>query len=264
MFCTSACVLFSADPPRVAPIEAKTNIALPDDDEALFELANSKNRPDASIADLQTSIAAYEKLEDRILEGHSELVLVEVRWRLSRVLFYVSEVESDAQEQLRWIVKGEEIAEAVLSERPERVEGYYYAALLKGRRAQLSRIGFGAIKLAETVLALGKSAARIDESYEDGGPLRLLAMLYAKAPPWPTSIGDIDLALETAARAVEISDYPMNHLIMAEVLIEDDAFERAKEELQLVLSARKVGKWAQEGEQWRPYAMRLLDELQKK
>lgn len=245
----------------MVPIEAQAQEPLPSDDEQLYALCNSHNRANALMADLQTAIAGYERLVAQILEGRSSLALVEVRWRLARALFFVSEKETDAREQLRWIVKGEEVAEAVRLARPDRVEGHYYSALLKGRRAQISQIGFGAMKLAEKVLELGKKAVEIDESYEDGGPLRLLAMLYAKAPPWPTSVGDMDLALEIAERALEISDYPMNHLIMAEVLIEDDEIERAQEELARVLSAPKVGKWAEEGEQWRPYAMKLLTEI---
>ena len=118
------------------------------------------------------------------------------------------------------------------------------------------------MKLAGKVEELGLKAVEIDETFMDYGPLRLLAMLYAKAPPWPTSIGDMDEALDYAERAVTASDYPMNHLIMAEVLIEDDELDKARGELEKVLAAPKVGRWAYEGEQWRPHAMKLLKRIQ--
>jgi hypothetical protein len=115
--------------------------------------------------------------------------------------------------------------------------------------------------LARNVEDLGIKAAELDARFEDGAPYRLLAMLYAKAPPWPTSIGDIDKAIEFADKAVAVSDYPMNHLVRGEVLIEANEDVEARKELKLVLTAPKSGRWAHEGEIWRPYALQLLDRI---
>ena len=86
-------------------------------------------------------------------------------------------------------------------------------------------------------------------------------MLYAKAPPWPTSVGDVDLGLEYAQKALDLSDYPLNHFIMAEVLIQAEEFEDASVELQKVLSAPNEGKWAAESAHWRTRAELLLRQL---
>jgi hypothetical protein len=115
--------------------------------------------------------------------------------------------------------------------------------------------------LAKDVEELGLKAASLDPGFENGGPYRLLAMLYVHAPPWPTSIGDIDKALEYAEKAVGVSEYPMNHLVRGEVLIEAGEVVEARNELKLVLTAPKVGRWAHEGEIWRPYARQLLDRI---
>jgi hypothetical protein len=53
----------------------------------------------------------------------------------------------------------------------------------------------------------------------------------------------------------------MNHLIRAEVLIEDDELVEARAELRGVLAAPKVGRWAQEGERWRRHARQLLKQI---
>jgi tetratricopeptide (TPR) repeat protein len=150
---------------------------------------------------------------------------------------------------------------AAMREKPDRVEGYYYLAVIKGRRIELAGLtGIGQIKDVESY---GLKAAEIDPRFEDGGPFRLLAMLYAKAPPWPTSIGDMDLALEYAKKANAISPYPMNNLIMAEVLIEAGDYEQARKLLNKVLAAPKSGRWAREGERWRPYVRKLLKSITK-
>ena len=262
MFLCSGCWLFSTEPPAVVPIQVKAYEELPKTDAELLAFGDARNIETSTMKDLSTAVSAYEELIGRLESSRStEIAVVDVKWRLARAFFLAGEKAQDVSEKLRWIVRGEEVADSIITERPDRVEGYYYAAVLKGRRAQNTSIGLSAMKLAKRVEELGLEAVKIDETIDDGGPLRLLAMLYAKAPPWPTSVGDMDLAYENARRAIVVADYPMNHLTMAEVLIEDDEMEQARVELDRVLAAPKVGHWALEGEQWRPYAMDLRKKI---
>lgn len=262
MFCLllSGCWLFGSPAPPRPPKTASEE--LPDDIDSLMSLADRKARANSSIEDLIEAVSALEKAADQVAERRSRVPLWGIHWRLGRACFLASERSEGRADKLLWIRRGEDAARAAMRERPDRVEGYYFYAALLGRRAELSGLGFSAIKLAKEVEELGKKAVEIDPSFEDGAPYRLLAMLYAKAPPWPTSIGDIDLALEYADKALELSDYPMNHLIRAEVLIEAEDFGEARAELRKVLSATKVGRWAREGEHWRPHARRLINKLE--
>ena len=58
-----------------------------------------------------------------------------------------------------------------------------------------------------------------DPTLDQGGPHRALALLYLRAPGWPTGPGDPDRGLEEARKAVEVSpDYPPNQLALAEAL----------------------------------------------
>jgi len=208
--------------------------------------------------DLSDAADALDKAM-RLAQTHApSLSRAEMSWRLARICFYAAEQEKGSADKLIWIARGELAAAVTIKDLPKRVEGYYYLAVLKGRRAQHSGIGFSAMSLAKSVEELGLKSIALDPTFEDGGPYRLLAMLYAYAPPWPTSIGDVDKALEFAERAVGVSDYPMNHLVRAEVLAEADELDAAKVEVNKVLSAPKDGLWAHEGEVWRPYARQLL------
>lgn len=68
-----------------------------------------------------------------------------------------------------------------------------------------------------------KLAADLSPAVDDGGPLRLLGMLYLKAPPWPTGIGDGDKALELLKKAADAyPDHPLNHLFYGQALWEVD------------------------------------------
>jgi hypothetical protein len=229
---------------------------LPNEIPALLELANEQIGKARSMEALIRAVAALDKAGRLLGEQPSVIEQSEISIKMAIACFLVSEMEVDVASRLKWIAKGENAAQAAVTSRPNRVEGYYYLAVLKGRRAEQG--GLSAIAQVKDIEELGLKAKALDQTFEEGGPLRLLAMLYAKAPPWPTSVGDIDLALEYAQEAIEVSDYPLNHLILAEVLIEAGEAGPAKEEIHKVLSAPKVGKWASEGELWRPHARQLL------
>lgn len=232
---------------------------LPDDINALMAIADEAINSSYTSRKLGRAAGALEKAEKQVSAAPAAVTLDEIHIKLAIVCFWAGEIESKTADQLMWFSKGEDAAEAAARERPDRVEGHYYLAVIKGRK--LEQGGIGGLAQVSKVEALGKKAAELDPSFENGGPFRLLAMLYAKTPPWPTSIGDVELAIEYANKAVKIADYPLNYLIMAEVLIEAEEFTAAKSWLKKVLAAPKIGKWSLEGEFWRPYASQLLRRL---
>jgi tetratricopeptide (TPR) repeat protein len=244
-------------PPPIPPADE-----LPDDIPSLLDLANREIEEQATVEELAIAVAALQKAAALVDEKKSSKVdKIEIQLQLAIACFLASELEPDASIRLSWIAEGEKAAEKTQKAWPERVEGYYYLAVLKGRRAEQGGLsGIGQVKDIEE---LALKAAEMDATFEDGGAYRMLALLYLNAPPWPTSLGDIDLAIEYAKRAVEISDYPLNHLFYGEVLIEDEEFVRAREELRGVISAPKTGRWATEGEHWRSYARKLLKEIER-
>jgi tetratricopeptide (TPR) repeat protein len=239
-------------PPR--EIKAKD---LPDDIPGLIALSDTKIEASFSVQDLSIAVQALEKAQRLMEEQESPITLVDVHVRMVKACFLIGEKETDTDQKMAWIKKGIALGELVQKESPKRVEGYYYQAVLKGRHAEQGG-GLSAFVEAREVEELGLKSVEIDASYEEGAPLRLMAMLYAKAPSWPTSVGDVDLGLEYAQKALDISDYPLNHFIMAEVLIQAEEFEDARKELKKVLSAPNKGKWAKESAHWRTQAELLL------
>jgi tetratricopeptide (TPR) repeat protein len=258
----SAFLFAACGPAAVAVKPGKKKVDyLPNDIDVLVAFAEARAFEDSALAELSSAAEALDKALELAKTRKTSVDPRELRWKLAQVCFFASELQKGDAEKLIWIARGEAAAGQVVAELPERVEGYYYLAVLKGRRAQHSGIGFSAMALAKEVEELGLEAVAKDPAFGDGAPYRLLAMLYANAPPWPTSIGDIDKALEFADRAVGVADYPMNHLVRGEVLIEAGELAEARKELKLVLGAPKTGRWAHEGEAWRPHARQLLDHI---
>lgn len=97
-------------------------------------------------------------------------------------------------------------------------------------------------------------AVELSPDVDDGGPLRLLGMLYLKAPPWPSGIGDGDKALELLKRAVDQHpSHPLNHLFYAQALWEVEGEGRAAQveaELATGMSLLQKGDWGYNKEPW--------------
>jgi hypothetical protein len=99
-----------------------------------------------------------------------------------------------------------------------------------------------------------KLAVALRPDFDDGGPLRLLGMLYLKAPPWPTGIGDGDKALDLLAQAVEKHPrHPLNHLFYAQALWEveaDSAAAKVRRELSVGTQLLREGDWGHSKIPW--------------
>lgn len=97
-----------------------------------------------------------------------------------------------------------------------------------------------------------KRALVLSPEIDDGGPLRLLGMLYLKAPPWPAGIGDGDKALDLLGNAVKNHPrHPLNHLFYGQALWEVDAAgERARGELAIGLKKLNDNHWGYNRVPW--------------
>lgn len=108
-----------------------------------------------------------------------------------------------------------------------------------------------------------KKAADLSPSVDDGGPLRLLGMLYLKAPPWPTGIGDGDKALELLKKAVDdYPDHPLNHLFYGQALWEvDEKSTLANQFLAVGREKLNAGVWGYNKAIWNKEFNAVADEV---
>jgi hypothetical protein len=108
-------------------------------------------------------------------------------------------------------------------------------------------------------------AVDLSPEIDDGGPLRLLGMLYLKAPPWPTGFGDGEKALDLLRAVVEKHPrHPLNHLFYAQVLWEVDEsspVERIETELATGMRLLAEGNWGYNREPWEKEFDRFLSDI---
>lgn len=139
-----------------------------------------------------------------------------------------------AAERITYARKALKHALAAAALEPDRVEGHFYAAVAQGRVLEYASLPNPG-KIAD-LEAAGVRAREIDPTFRCGGPLRLLALLYQKAPAWPIGpeLAGEEEEIEALFReAVHVApDCPENQVAFAEFLVElerkDEAVSRAQ------------------------------------
>jgi hypothetical protein len=204
----------------------------------------------ASEDDLRQALASYEEAESLVGRTTESMI------RRVRAIFLIAEPIEEKKPALKWANRGEDLAEAIVERAPERVEGYYYEALFIGLRAR-KKIRPKAIYLLPQMAERGRNAVEIDETFDDAGPLRLMGMLLVTAPAWPASVGDSEEGFELLRRAVAISDYPRNRLLLVEALMDDDDLEAGCTELMPLMNGKIDDRWAAAAARWAAEAKAL-------
>jgi hypothetical protein len=134
----------------------------------------------------------------------------------------------------------------------------YYMAFNKG--IYINNIGIKAIGKAGAVVDILKVAARLPDT-DQGGPLRVLGILYLRAPAWPLGPGDQDEAMHWLKLAVEkYPSHPQNHMFFAEVLLSDGQKQKAVAELEAASKLIASGDWGDYSKRWQAE----VDELMKR
>jgi tetratricopeptide (TPR) repeat protein len=140
----------------------------------------------------------------------------------------------------------------------------FWLAVALGLQARERRsTGLDAMpKMVELLLAADRSEPELEEA----GPSRVLALLYLRAPGWPTGPGDPDLGLEYAERAVTLRpDYPPNLLALAEALAAVDESRRSREayEQALALAEPQASSGVPDAGEWAAEAARALGKAER-
>jgi tetratricopeptide (TPR) repeat protein len=232
------------------PTEMTGAVDLPATAEACLALAERKGAEGASHEDMVLALRALERAEE--LAGGT----VDLWAKQARLLFLIAEPIAKKKARVTpYLVRGEKLAARIKEAAPHRVEGHYYEAAFLGFQADVYRMQ--ALDLLPRIVEDGERAIQIDERFDDGGALVLMGMVLIKAPPWPLGVGDSEEGLALLRRSVEVSAYPLNRIILAKALLDQDELTEACEHLDKALLAPKVGRWATTWARHRPDAWTL-------
>jgi hypothetical protein len=160
---------------------------------------------------------------------------------------------SDQGTKERYAAEGVRWAEIALNESTEPNGAVHYYLAVNLGMAVRKHVALAVKNLGRLSEEL-KQAERLAPDEENGGPLRVLGMLYLMAPPWPKGIGDGDKALDLLAQACQrYPDHPLNHIFYARALWEleeDDAIDQVKLQLKKGRELIEKGDWGTARERW--------------
>jgi hypothetical protein len=242
-------------PPTASAATVKA-AELPADADALVQYADAEVKKDQPSA-VENALIALDKARA------ADAQRFDVLWRGAHVCAWLADDSADKERRAGYARRGIEWAKAAVQVDPKRVEGQYYLGINLGLEAQTKTLG--GRDMVPQVAKAASEAAALDEKFDHAGPLRLLGALYANAPLWPASIGDIDEGLKHLSRAVELAGhYPLNHLLYGQALVIGHKYPEAERECADVLRAPLVPEWAHRLERWRREAEACLKKQQKK
>lgn len=169
----------------------------------------------------------------------------------SRLALHLAERETDAQKKVALANEGVQLAERALQQggmNNGAVQYYLAANLGLSVRDRPLEGGQQLPRLEQTL----QKAMQLEPGIDQGGPLRLLGMLYLKAPPWPTGIGDGDKALDLLKQASSrYPGHPLNDLFYAQALWEvDNQADQARAALEKGQRALQDGAWGYNKAVW--------------
>jgi hypothetical protein len=203
------------EPPPVTQMNVDAGAPAPpaaaQDVDALLGEGESRfaRRPDrAEVRAAQRAFLAAAQADDKRIEG---------LLGLARAASWAIEHEPDAAERARLVALAIEAAQWCGRRSPASPACDYALGQALGQQARespsTSRDG-----LDKMVQALERTAAA-DPGLDHGGPDRVLALVYLRAPGWPLGPGDADAGLACAEKAVSLAPaHPPNQLAFAEAL----------------------------------------------
>lgn len=187
-------------------------------------------------------------------------------WRAARLCYWKADHAGqarDAKTQLAQADEGAVFAKHAIFVDTHSAEGYYYLALCYAMHADAAKAT--GLSMVKPMLDALKRADDLDDELDYGGARRVMGQLYMSAPPWPTSVGDLDQAIEVLEDAVDdFDDYPENHLVLAQAYFKAHKYREAREHLDIVFAAKPVSDWAPDLPEWVEHARTLLKKLPQK
>jgi len=151
----------------------------------------------------------------------------ETLFDLARVLVWLADHESDAAVRSADAEAAVHAGQWCLEVSPEEPACHYWLGIAVGVQARERRTT--ALDALPLMIELLQQARTARPELDHGGPDRVLALVYLRAPGWPGGPGDPDLGYQHAGHAMKIDpSWPPNRLVLAEALV---AIERQAEGL---------------------------------
>jgi hypothetical protein len=236
----------------------------------LIDLAGGGPAPAPGDVDtlMKEAAAAFERRDPESVRGSARLYLRAAAGDPSRTDAVIGAVraqvwlvdhESDPKEREAIATRAVQAAQwCGPSGTPPPACSYWLGAALGVQARERTSTGVSALPQIEAAF---RRAAETEPTLDQGAPDRALALLYLRAPGWPTGPGDKERGLLHARKAIEIGpDYPPNLMALAEALAAtgDEKAGRETWETALARARDLAGRGDKDAAEWAEEAERAI------
>jgi tetratricopeptide (TPR) repeat protein len=180
----------------------------------------------------------------------------EVFWKLSRILYYVGANKESKRDKKTIFSQGIYYAKRAVEMEPEKPDGYYWLGVNYGVYGEARGV-LKSLFLVDDIKEAMNKVIELDRSYEDGGPDRVLGRVYFKVPG--IAGGSKKKSLEHLLKSIEIGPQdPLTRVYLADTYLALKEIEKARAELDYVLSMEDDPRWVAGMEDTKEQARELL------
>jgi len=207
----------------------------------------------ADMADMAAAKQARENYQKAILEAEDKY---EVYWRLSRIQYYIGSRLESKQAKKTVFQLGIDYAKKAIVLEPEKPDAYYWLGVNYGVYGEARGV-MKSLFLVDDIKEAMNKVIELDRTYEDGGPDRVLGRVYFKVPG--IAGGSKKKSLEHLLKSIEIGpEDPLTRVYLADTYLALKEVEKARAELEYVLSLEDDPRWVIGIEETKEEARELL------
>jgi tetratricopeptide (TPR) repeat protein len=203
--------------------------------------------------DMATAQEALSKYREAAVKAENKF---EVFWKLSRILYHIGTRTEVKKEKKIIFGQGLYYAKKAVALEPEKPDGNYWLGVSYGVYGEARGV-LKSLSFVKPIKEAMNKVIELDRGYEDGGPNRVLGRVYFKVPGFAG--GSKKKSLEHLLKSKELGpNDALTRLYLADTLLSLKEEDKAREELEYVLSMESDPRWITGVDDYKEDAKKML------
>lgn len=207
----------------------------------------------AEMKDMATAQEALSKYREAAVKAENKF---EVFWKLSRIFYYIGDRAETKKEKKVIFGQGIYYAKKAVALEPEKPDGHYWLGVNYGVYGEVRGV-LKSLSFVKPIKEAMNKIIELDRGYEDGGPDRVLGRVYFKVPGFAG--GSKKKSLEHLLKSKELGpNDALTRCYLADTFLSLKEVDKAREELEFVLSMESDPRWISGVEECKEDAKKML------
>ncbi len=207
----------------------------------------------AEMKDMATAQEALSKYREAVGKAENKF---EVFWKLSRIFYYIGSRTESKKEKKIIFGQGIYYAKKAVELEPEKPDGHYWLGVNYGVYGETRGV-LKSLSFVKPIKEAMNKVIELDRGYEDGGADRVLGRVYFKVPGFAG--GSKKKSREHLLKSKELGpDDALTRCYLADTLLSLKEKDKAREELEYVLSMESDPRWIVGVDDYKKDAKKML------